>query len=201
MKRVYPIEDYKKIEPMKLYLKEKNPRDYLYFMLLLYTGKRDSDIRELRVCDVKGLYKLELANKKRKRGPKEQVISDELVDAIAEFVADKADYEYLFASREKGPDGEQVPITYNRAYSMLRELGAVFGEHVTPHVIRKTLGQYILIENNYNPRPVMEILDQRDIYSTMAYIGTGHKQLERQLKSIDYGKIGKLNETLQNRPY
>ena len=65
MKIVEPIRDKKKIDAMKRYLKGKNIRDYVLFVLGINSGLRISDLLNLKVEDVQGKERITLKEKKR----------------------------------------------------------------------------------------------------------------------------------------
>lgn len=53
MNYVEPIRDPDKVKDIAAYLKKYSPRNYIMFMLGIYTGLRISDILPLKVRDVK----------------------------------------------------------------------------------------------------------------------------------------------------
>lgn len=56
MNFVQPIRDTEQIQQIKDYLKEKNERNYILFVMGINTGLRISDILKLKVGDLKGKY-------------------------------------------------------------------------------------------------------------------------------------------------
>jgi integrase len=52
MNFVQPIRDPEKIEAIKQFLKERNERNYILFLIGVNTGLRISDILKLKVSDV-----------------------------------------------------------------------------------------------------------------------------------------------------
>ena len=64
---VEPIRDKKKIDSMKRYLKGKNIRDYVMFVLGINSGLRISDLLNLQVEDVRGKERITLREKRQER--------------------------------------------------------------------------------------------------------------------------------------
>ena len=56
MKVVQPIRDFEKVEEMMRILKSRNERNYILFMVGLYTALRISDILRIRVEDIQKDY-------------------------------------------------------------------------------------------------------------------------------------------------
>ena len=56
MNFVQPIRDPEQIQQIKEYLKEKNARNYILFVMGINTGLRISDILKLKVGDVQGSH-------------------------------------------------------------------------------------------------------------------------------------------------
>ena len=67
MNYVEPIRNLDTLENMCSYLKKTNERDYLLFMMGIYTGLRVSDILKFRIYDVKDKRQIVLREKKTRK--------------------------------------------------------------------------------------------------------------------------------------
>ena len=65
MKYVEPIRSKEQINEMKVYLKNKNIRDCLLFVLGINSGLRISDLLALKISDIKNTDRIILQEKKR----------------------------------------------------------------------------------------------------------------------------------------
>lgn len=142
LKVVHPIREKKQLEAVKAYLKGKNKRDYLLFMVGISSALRISDILKLKVKQVwdgkQPLTFIELNEKKTgkyKRFP----ITPNLSKAVKEYIKEfpyKQNDDYLFSSRK----GTNRPISRQYAASMLNEACDMVGikERFSTHGLRKT---------------------------------------------------------------
>lgn len=64
MEFVEPIRDKRKIELVKVILKENGFRDYMLFLMGINSGLRISDILKLKVSDVRGKRYIEVKEQK-----------------------------------------------------------------------------------------------------------------------------------------
>ncbi|NUK31027.1 tyrosine-type recombinase/integrase [Parageobacillus sp. VR-IP] len=70
MNFVQPIRDPEKIEAIKQFLKERNERNYILFLIGINTGLRISDILKLKVSDVKGTH---ISIREKKTGKQKRI--------------------------------------------------------------------------------------------------------------------------------
>ena len=106
LKVVHPIREIKQLEAVKGYLRGKNKRDFLLFMVGVSSALRISDILKLKVKQVwdgkKPVAFIEINEKKTgkyKRFP----ITPNLAKAVKEYVKEypnKIQEDYLFTSRK-----------------------------------------------------------------------------------------------------
>lgn len=122
MNYVDSIRDKKKISSILAYLRKENERDFIMFMLGFHTGLRISDILNLKVRDVKNKKRIYLKEHKTGKS-KPFLINKELRFYLNEYCKDRELYDYLICSRE----GINKPITRQRAYQIVREVGGMFG--------------------------------------------------------------------------
>lgn len=139
------IRDIRKVEAIKHYLRIRNERDYVLFMIGINTGFRISDIRWLTVKDVKGTH-IEIIEGKTKKIKKIK-IRKTLRKALDDFIKGKQDYEYLFTGRSKKHTGNAgEPIDSSTAYKILSKAARANGvEEIGTYSMRKTFGYHFYL--------------------------------------------------------
>lgn len=180
-----PIKDIERIYDIQDYLKYKNERDYVLFILGISTGYRAGDLVELKVRDVKQSIKrgyfLILENKKKntkniRKGnikPREVKVISKLKTILNEYIKDKQDFEYMFQSRK----GNNQHITVAHVSRILDEAGNYFGlSNITAHSMRKTYAYSIYRKNGNDITAVKEMLGHSSAEITKLYLG-----LDREL--------------------
>ncbi len=175
-----PIKSKKIIRNILIYLKNKNDRDYILFLMGIHTGLRISDLLRLRVRDVKDKTHINVNEKKTKKLRK-VFINKELKIELKQYCKGKQHYEYLFQSREGGNN----PIDRVRAYQILRETGDVFGIHISCHTLRKTFGNTHYKQNN-NVAYLMEIFNHATPRITLRYIGVMQDELDKSTYDMSF---------------
>jgi len=180
---VEPIRDINIINDIMDYLKADNERDYVLFSFGIYSGLRISDILKLRVRDIRN--KKHIYMREKKTGKERRfIISKELKNIFDNYIKDKKDYEYLFASRK----GLNKPISRQRAYMILKEAGKRFGiESIGTHSLRKTFG-YFLYNQTKDILVVKEVLGHADVSITRRYIGLTQDDKDKLIKGLSYGR-------------
>ncbi|MEK4221494.1 tyrosine-type recombinase/integrase [Bacillus sp. FSL W8-0116] len=165
---------------MKAYLRGKNKRDYLLFMVGISSALRISDILNLKVKDVwtgkKPVEYIDLNEKKTgkyKRFP----VTPNLSKAIKEYMAEyngKPD-DYLFVSRV----GQNKPITRQYANLMLNNACDMVGitEPFGTHGMRKTWG-YWAFKQGISLDYISIALNHRSIAETKRYLGLLQEDLD-----------------------
>ncbi|PFT93507.1 site-specific integrase, partial [Bacillus thuringiensis] len=121
MNFVQPIRDPEQIQQIKEYLKEKNARNYILFVMGINTGLRISDILKLKVGDLKGSH---ISMREMKTGKQKCIqITAALKRELRWFNENREDDEYLLKSRQ----GKNRPIGRSMAYKILSGAAAEFG--------------------------------------------------------------------------
>ncbi|PFR46746.1 tyrosine-type recombinase/integrase, partial [Bacillus cereus] len=104
MNFVQPIRDSEQIQQIKEYLKEKNERNYILFVIGINTGLRISDILKLKVGDLNGSH---ISMREMKTGKQKRIhITAALRRELKWYIEDMEDYEYIIKSRQ----GKNRPI-------------------------------------------------------------------------------------------
>lgn len=190
-----PIKDIKLVYDIQDYLRYKNERDYVLFVLGVTTGYRAGDLVKLQVRDVKEAlrtgYFLILESKKentrniRKENikPREVKIVSKTAKILRDYIKDKKDYEFMFKSRK----GSNNHITVAHVSRILSEAAENFNlQNITAHSMRKTYAYSIYKKSEYDIVAVKEMLGHSSTEITKRYLG-----LDREL-------YDKYSDTLNN---
>lgn len=193
-----PIKKTEEVYDIQDYLKSKNYRDYMLFILGIGTGYRAGDLVKLKVRNVKEAldvgYFVIMEGKKensksireKNRKPRKAVIIKKLRKRLEEYIANKNDYEYMFPSRKKKSGHIQV----KRVSEILKEAGEHFNmKGISAHSMRKTYAYNIYTQNENDLLAVKEILGHSSIEETKVYLGLDRETFD------NYSKV--LNDLIQ----
>lgn len=184
MKKVEPIRDLDLLYKIYEYLKLKNERDYIMFMIGTNTGLRVGDILRLKVRDFKNKDCLVVREQKTSQS-KEIPINSDLKKAIKPFIADKNLNDYILISQRN----KIKSIKRNRAYTILKEVGEMFNiEHIGTHTMRKTFGYHFFYNNDKDVTLLMHIFNHTDPQVTLRYIGVSSDMCKNAMKKFSYFK-------------
>ena len=120
---------------------------------------------------------------REKKTGKEKVfpINDELRPILNKYIKGKADYDWLFPSRQ-----ECGHITRQRAYQILSEAGQNFGlEAIGTHTLRKTFG-YHFYQQTKDIDTLKEIFNHSDISVTFRYIGITQDIKDDKMRKLSF---------------
>ena len=184
MNDVKPIKDRVMIDQIAEYLRLQSERNYVLFMMGIYTGLRVSDILELQVRDVRNKESLNVVESKTSK-KNTYKLNPNIKKIIANYVENKSDYEYLIASRQ----GSNKPISRQQAYNILNTAAKIFGlQKISPHSLRKTYGYFIYQNSNKNIDTTMKALNHSDPSQTRRYIGIDHDTAEDAIMKLNFGR-------------
>lgn len=198
---VAPITDIKKINEMAQLLRSQQwgERNYLLFVIGINTGLRVSDYTTMTVgqwreiCDRGYLILVPSKTDKRKLnedgvlvGKYKKVridISNSLKKCIEDYIADRDDSEYMFASRKGG-----TPIKRQTVWKILNDAAQEVGikENIGCHSMRKTFG-YWHYQQNHDIRLLMEIFQHSSEDVTLRYIGVNAERMKDSMKNMNLG--------------
>ena len=181
MNFVEPIRDLNVLENMCSYLKKTNKRNYILFMMGIYTGLRISDILKLRIYEVKD--KRQITLREKKTGKQKFIeINPILKKAIKEYVEDRDPDEFLIKSR----NNYNRPISRKRAYEILKDLGELFDvPYLGCHSMRKTFG-YHYYKQTKDIALLQRIFNHSSPAITLYYIGIDQYRMNRAYKTFRY---------------
>lgn len=178
MSRVEPIRDDEWVVAFMDHFKKRSDRNYIMFMIGVYTGLRISDILPLRVADVTGSH-LVLIEKKTKK-QKRIIMHPTLKKVINEYVTDKKRTDFLFPSRERTKAGREKPISRRTALRILQDAAEEIGytERIGTHSLRKTFG--FRHYQQYKDVAELQIIFNHDSQNeTLRYIGVMSEKIEQ----------------------
>lgn len=175
-----PIKDKETILDIQDYLKAKNERDYILFVLGISTGYRAGDVVELKIRDIKnalkrGYFEILEGKKVNSKNIRKENIKPRTVKVIenldvilTQYIKNRKDYEYIFRSRK----GKNKHISVSHVSRILKQAGQEFGlQNISAHSMRKTFAYQIYVESGYNISLVQEMLGHRSENETKLYIG------------------------------
>lgn len=175
MNFVQPIRDPEQIQQIKEYLKEKNERNYILFVMGINTGLRISDILKLKVGDVQGSH---ISMREMKTGKQKRIqITSSLKRELKWFNEGREVEEYLLKSRK----GKNRPIGRSMAYKILKSIAAEFGlDEIGTHTLRKTYGYHMYMQTK-NIALLMEIFNHSSEKVTLRYIGVNQDAMDKAM--------------------
>ncbi|OTZ91121.1 site-specific integrase, partial [Bacillus thuringiensis serovar darmstadiensis] len=160
---------------IKEYLKEKNARNYILFVMGINTGLRISDILKLKVGDVQGSH---ISMREMKTGKQKRIqITSSLKRELKWFNEGRGVEEYLLKSRK----GKNRPIGRSMAYKILKSTAAEFGlDEIGTHTLRKTYGYHMYMQTK-NIALLMEIFNHSSEKVTLRYIGVNQDAMDKAM--------------------
>ncbi len=183
MNTVEPIRDIGTVNDIADYLREKSERNYIMFMIGIYSGLRISDILKLRVRDVRNHDRIMIREKKtgkERRFPVNKALKKDL----DKYVESMHDYEYLIKSRKD----RNKPITRQQAWAILQAAGEKFGvQKIGTHTMRKTFG-YHMYQQTHDIVAIQKILNHATQEYTLRYIGVTQDTLDSAINNLSFGR-------------
>ncbi|AHF07172.1 site-specific integrase [Desulfitobacterium metallireducens] len=184
MNLVQPLRNKQDIDKMKSHLKEKNPRDYVMFMIGISSALRISDILGLKVSDVwdgkRVNEHIDIREKKTDKG-KIFAVSPNLEKAIRDYIklSKLSQNDYLITSNKPNKDGSSKPISRQQAHEIISNAADYLGikGSISTHTMRKTWG-YWAYKSGVDLALIMEALNHSSIAMTKKYIGITQDDLD-----------------------
>ncbi len=181
MNFVEPIRDKTTVQNIADYLKAKDPKYYMMYMIGIYSGLRVSDILKLRVCDVRGKDQIKIREKKT---GKEKIfpVNRELAAAIESYCEGKRDYDYIVPSSRAA----NKAVSRQQAYKVIHDAGLYFGlDNLGTHTMRKTFGFHFYTQTN-NLALLMRIFNHSSEDKTLRYIGIEQTTIDEAMRKFSY---------------
>jgi integrase len=186
MEFVEPIRDKKQIDNMKRYLKERNLRDWLLFVLGINNGLRISDLLALQIADVKGCDRITIREKKTGK-TKDFPLSDNCKKAVSEYIkATGLTMGPLFPSRKCTGCRGTGAISRQQAYAAINAAARAVGIKVAigTHTLRKTFG-YWAFQQGVDVTRIQQLLNHSAPSVTLRYIGITKDELDQVYININ----------------
>lgn len=181
MNYVEPIRDAETVKDIADYLKQRNEKYYIMYMVGIYSGLRVSDILKLRIRDVKGKAAIRL--REQKTG-KERIfpINKELSAALEAYCAGKQERDYLIPSAR----AKAKAVSREYAYRVIHEAGEAFGlDNLGTHTMRKTFGYHFYLQTK-DISLLMHIFNHSEPNITLRYIGIEQSTIETAMRKFHY---------------
>ncbi|NLW90993.1 MAG: site-specific integrase [Syntrophomonadaceae bacterium] len=179
MNFVEPIRDKSMVHDIAEYLKFKNERNYIMWMMGVYSGLRISDILRLKIKEVKDRNGINI--REMKTGKQRTFeINPVLKKALAEYCEGKDPDDYLIKSRQN----YNRPITRSMAYKILQAAAERFGiESMGTHTMRKTFGFHFYMQYK-DVVALQKIFNHADQSYTLRYIGIEQQTINEKIKQF-----------------
>lgn len=184
MNEVQPIRNQKQIKGMCNYLKSKDEKYYIMFVLGIQTGLRVSDILNLKVSDIENMREKRIKEKKTQK-TRFLLLNEKTYTEIKHYISSEGlkEDDYLIYSRKHGEDSTR-PISRVQAYRILQEAGESCGiESIGTHTMRKTFG-YHYYKKTQNIAVLMRIFNHSSQSITLRYIGIEQEEMQETLNDF-----------------
>lgn len=180
MNTVEPIRDLEKVEKIKLYLRSRNQRDFIMFLLGINSGLRISDILNLKVSDVKDKDAIILKEKKTGK-EKRFILNDNLKTELNGFITFKEMDDYIFSGRRAG----DKPLDRSQAYRIINDAARAVGitDKIGTHTLRKTFG-FHFYQKTKDVALLQYLFNHSSPSVTLRYIGINQDIADRALKDF-----------------
>lgn len=180
--KVEPIRDNDTIQNILQYLKITNERNYIMFMVGIYTGLRIGDILRLKIKDVKNKKLIRIKMQKVNKNI-DISINPKLKVALDQYCKDKDNNDYLIKSTE----GFNRAIDKSQAYRIISAIGKRFNlENIGTHTLRKTFGYHYYYSTDKDIVAVQLALGHRDSGTTLRYIGVLQSDINASINKLKY---------------
>lgn len=179
MNTVEPIRNIDSVIDIGNYFKERSQRNYIMYLIGIYSGLRISDILLLQVKDVK--YKNSISLREMKTGKEKRFpINPFLKKALQEYIKDYDMDRYLIKRQGK----HNKPITRYRAYRIMNEAADYFGFYnIGTHTLRKTFGYHFYMQTK-DVVTLQKIFNHSDPSVTLAYIGIQQSTINEKMNKF-----------------
>lgn len=179
--RVEPIRDIDLVKDIGKYFKQRNERNYIMYLIGIYSGLRISDILNLKVKDVKNKSNISLREKKTGK-QKIFPINPYLRKNLSVYIEDnelEMD-EYLIKAQGK----QNRAITRDMAYKIMNQAAEYFGLYnIGTHTLRKTFGYHFYLQTK-DIVTLQKIFNHSDPSITLIYIGIEQSEINKKMNSF-----------------
>jgi integrase len=201
------VKDPKDLERIQNYLKSKDERLYIFWLIGQNTGLRGGDVVKLTISDLRKAIKLKKmvvveekiehimtsriknnkpVRKKTRREMERTVhLNDELIKILKDFVLGKDPSEFIYPSESES--GHYRRDSLGKAYkrALLKLKIAKEGDSVGTHTPRKSYGYRQYCDNGENIDKVQDLFCHSVSKTTMRYIGLDDDEGEQAARRMD----------------
>lgn len=181
MNYVEPIRDIELVKDIGKYFKDRNERNYIMYIIGVYSGLRISDILKLRVKDVKKkniISITETKTNKQRIFPVNSFLKQELRHYIENNILEED--EYLIKKSGK----VNRPIKRCMAYIIMNQAAEYFGlDNIGTHTLRKTFG-YHFYNQTKDICLLQEIFNHSTPEITLRYIGITQDKINKKMREF-----------------
>lgn len=178
MAEVQPIRGKKQIKDIANYLKGKNEKYYIMFLIGVQSGLRVSNVLKLTVRDIDSMSSRKIREKKTSK-TRFLYLNGRTEREIQKYIRNEnmEESDFLIYSRKHDQYGNCKPITRTQANRVLREAGEVFHiENLGTHTMRKTFG-YHYYKKTHDVASLMRIFNHTSQRLTLRYIGIEEEEI------------------------
>lgn len=178
---VEPIRSIEKVKEIGNSLKARNERNYIMYLIGIYSGLRISDILKLKVRDV---LNKDCINIKEKKTGKQKIfaVNPFLKKELSKYISVRGLKLEEYLIKRQGEKNE--PITRYMAYRILNKVAKLNGlENIGTHTLRKTFGYHFYIQTK-DIVSLQKIYNHSDPKVTLRYIGIEREELNKKMESL-----------------
>jgi integrase len=179
--RVEPIRDIDMVKDIGKYFKSRCERNYIMYLLGVYSGLRITDILNLKVKSVRN--KSSISMREQKTGKQRIFPINPFLRKALESYIDENDLEpddYLI----RRPGVENKPITRDMAYKIMKQAADYFGLYnIGTHTLRKTFGYHHYMQFK-NVVILQRIFNHSDPSITLIYIGIEQSKINETMNKF-----------------
>lgn len=191
------IKDPKELKRVQNYLKFNNYKAYILFMIGFGTGYRGCDLVKLTVGDIREAVKTgelnvleeKTKNTRKKKFIRKVYLNDKLINILKEYIKDKEDSEYIYASQKgKGKGKYKSHIRRDSLGKIFKEAVVkcgISGLSVGTHTPRKTYGYIQYLASGKDINYVQELFGHSSSNYTKTYIGIDDDILKESSNNVD----------------
>ena len=180
--KMNPLKDVKSLDRIKEHLKERNRRDYLFFLLGIGTGLKLMELLNLQVRDISSTVEYIGVNREGSGEYLAVKLPDELKEELQRYVVGKKPEDYLLPSRK----GENKPIKRKAAHGILKRLEDDLNlPPIGALTLRKTFGYHYYQETG-ETLYLQKLFNHEYAATTLRYIDITHENMNRNIKKMPY---------------
>jgi integrase len=165
---------------LKKYFYNTNQRNYILFLVGIYTGLRAKELLTLKVKDIRDKQVTKIWQYKTQTY-REIVIQEYLQREIEAYTRNKRDESWLFPGNGSHLSVNGAEKVLNRAVKVCN-----LDLNLGLHSLRKTFGYNLFVASGRDIYLVQEIFEHKDAATTIKYIGVLEREKVKILNKLRY---------------